>query len=213
MSLHISRDPRRVGHEVPPVEVYQETIRALTQNLAKAQIFAYSAEEALAEKPTLRVVLGMEEGYFEGRRKEVLSLVEKGAVSSQQELQEALTRLIGDYEAVGMNFSKAKTFEEAVAVIKARPLSITHSIEETQSLLGEAFEVSPARIFSASSDYSTPYQEDAAVIIAPATKENFERLVTLADKFKQARFSVEKLDKELVVNVEILAFSQAKSAG
>lgn len=191
---------------------YQTILATLQKNLEAAGIPNQYHEESVEMIPQIRIVLGLEEGYFEGRKKEVLALADRQAIDTVPELEEALTRLIGDYRTLGIDISAATDFQSALDTLKQTPLAKLHNVREVRSFLGDQFQVAEARVFSAAPDYATPYQEPAAIITAPATKECFEKLLALADLFKQARFSIENLASGLVVNAEILAFSQDISA-
>jgi hypothetical protein len=207
-----SRYPRRAGDAVPPVANYRRSLDALATAINPLDGLRASCEESLRDIPSLRIVLGLEEGYFEGKKKEVLAQVTNGKVSTKTELEAALTTLLGDYSSLGIDISECPDLTSAVAIVQGSNLGVRHTLAEVKAFLGEMFEVTQAQVFSVRPEYTDPYEEPAAAIEAPATKDNFEKFVLLANAFKQARFSVENLATGAVVNIEIEHFSTKPAA-
>lgn len=211
-TFHISRYARHAEQEVPTKASYQSVMDLLGKKISSAGISATVHEEVPSSERTIRVVLGLDEGYFEGRKNEVLAQATQGLISTTEELKYALSTLLGDYASLGIDLEGERDFSRALEVVRAASLAKTHTLAEVKAFLGGSFEVCAAHVYSAAPEYATPYQEPAALIIAPATKATFEKLIALGDFFKQARFSVENIAAGSVVNVELQNFSTIKAA-
>lgn len=64
---HFSRYPRRAFGPVASIEKHQEALKVLAEKLG-----VNSKEEVRTEEPRFRVLLGLEEGYLEYKKKELL---------------------------------------------------------------------------------------------------------------------------------------------
>jgi hypothetical protein len=89
-------------------------------------------------------------------------------------------------------------------------MSKVHTREEVLTELSSEFQVTPCMIYSVAPEYI--YKEPAVRIVAADSEVNLEKLVLLAPKFRQARFSLERLHTGEAFNIEILADSDNTAA-
>jgi len=207
---HISRYPRKAGLEVPPLEEFRRTLKGLFDAFQAKDAKVEMREEQVEAMSTIRVVLGLKEGYFDQRKVDIERKIEDGTFSDMNEIRSAIADRLGDLTEHGIDvdaFDSPQILREALKQIS---LSVLHNVSEVSVLLGASGRVRPAEIYSVAPDYI--YSEEAVLIEVPADRQHFEKLVRIADSMKQARFTTERLDIGSVVNVEIKAFSQGRSA-
>jgi hypothetical protein len=210
LNYHMARLPRRVNLEVPPLETFQQAFDAVQHTLSNDGIDYKSREEQAVLEPQLRVLLGLEEGYFESRRKDLVRQIGEMIFSNVDQVREAFELRIGDPLPWKIDFQNWTSIEDAKQNLEAVSMSKLHTFEEIRSMLPSEFEVNQCLIHSVAPDYI--YVEPAVEIIAPRTQMNFETLTVLAAQFHQARFSLEHLDTMEAFNVEILEDSASNAA-
>ncbi|MCB0337120.1 MAG: hypothetical protein KDD62_12470, partial [Bdellovibrionales bacterium] len=207
---HISRYPRRAGLEVPALSEYRVVMSQLAESFHAAGISQSHMEEQESKQAQLRMVLGLREGYFDQRKTDLLSQIEDGTLSDMAEIIEAIHIRLGDLRSVGIDLSALRNPAQVKVALSAVNLSVLHKLEDVANTLGVAASVQEAHIYSVAPDYT--YAEEAALIVVPASPDHFEAVVAIADSMKQARFTVERLDTQLVANIEIQAFTTNRSA-
>ncbi|PIP27227.1 MAG: hypothetical protein COX30_03030 [Candidatus Moranbacteria bacterium CG23_combo_of_CG06-09_8_20_14_all_39_10] len=184
---HFSRYPRRAFGPVAPIEKHQEALKTLAGKLGVEE-----KEEAKTEEPRFRVLLGLEEGYSEYKKKSIVEKIDKGEISDLETAKSEIEKLIG--QAVRENniadkINVAESLEEIKNILSQTNLGKNHTLEEVQAELGEGFDLRNASIYSAGSWGN--YQEPAVVI--EGNQANLSKVYALAEKFKQARIAVENL--------------------
>jgi len=184
---HFSRYPRRAFGPVAPIEKHQEALKALAGKLGVAE-----KEEPKIEEPKFRVLLGLEEGYSEYKKRNIIEKIDKGEILDLETAKSEIEKLIG--QAVRENnimdkINVAGSLEKAKDILNQTNLGKNHTLEEVQAELGEGFDLKNANIYSAGPWGS--YQEPAVVI--EGNQNNLSKVYALAEKFKQARIAVENL--------------------
>lgn len=184
---HFSRYPRRAFGPVAPIEKHQEALKTLAEKLRVEE-----KEEAKMEEPRFRVLLGLEEGYSEGKKKSIIEKIDKGELVDIESTKTEIEKLIG--QTIKENnlqdkINAAESLEEIKDILSQTALGKNHIIEEVQTELGEGFDLRNASIYSAGSWGN--YQEPAVVI--EGNQANLSKVYALAEKFKQARIAVENL--------------------
>ena len=207
---HISRYPRRAGLEVPPLSEFRGTLQSLYDAFTSGTAQVEMREEELRPIPTLRVVLGLREGYFDQRKKDIEAKIVDGTFSDIEEVRMAISNRLGDMTEHGIDVDSFEDPQKLREALQQISLSVLHDVREASEFLGASAKVRPAEIYSVAPDYT--YAEEAVLIEVPADRGHFEKLVRLADSMKQARFTTERLDTGSVVNVEIKAFTENRSA-
>ena len=184
---HFSRYPRRAFGPVAPIEKHQVALKTLAGKLGVEE-----KEEPKTEEPRFRVLLGLEEGYSEGKKKSIIKKIDKGELVDMKSTKTEIEKLIG--QAVRENniadkINVAESLEEIKNILSQTNLGKNHTLEEVQAELGEGFDLRNASIYSAGSWGN--YQEPAVVI--EGNQANLSKVYALAEKFKQARIAVENL--------------------
>jgi hypothetical protein len=205
VSCHISRLPRRISLEVPPTSVFVEAVKAAENTIRKNDFQCSVQIERLSDKEEFRVILGLEEGYFEARRKDILKQIDDGALTTADAVREMFQQRIGSPADWKIDLDAAQSLAEIREIIDSVSMSRLHTVEEVLAGLSEQFEVTPCTICSVAPEYT--YKEPAVRIIAADNHSNLEAIVRLANAFHQARFSLERLNTGEAFNIEILADS------
>jgi len=207
---HISQYPRREGLEVPPLSEFRNSLASLYAAFVAVTDDVGMKEEQLQPDPRIRIILGLREGYFDRRKEDIEVKIETGIFSDLPEIKLAIADRLGDLSTHGIDVDSFTDPHELRRALQEVSLSILHEVSEVTGYLGTSATVHPAEIFSVAPDYT--YSEEAVLIEVPADRKYFEKLVQLADAMKQARFTTERLDTGLVVNVEVKAFTQDRAA-
>ena len=181
---HFSRYPRRAFGPVAPVEKHQEALQKLAEKLGTK-----GEEEKKAEQPRFRVLLGLQEGYAEYRKRGVVERMGKGEITTLEDAKKAIGSEIGDLTEFGIDIEKFVNIEELKEVLEKANFGKDHTLEEVQKELGEGFDLTQAEIYSAGS--WGKYTEPAIVI--EGDKVQIKKVYALAEKFRQARIAVEDL--------------------
>jgi hypothetical protein len=184
---HFSRYPRRAFGPVAPVEKHQEALKTLTEKLGTE-----GKEEVKTEEPKFRVLLGLEEGYSENKKKSIIEKIDKGELANAESAKIEIKKVLGQVvKEINLEdkINVAGSLEEIKNILSQTNLGKNHTIEEVRSELGEGFDLKNASIYSAGSWGN--YQEPAVVI--EGNQANLSKVYALAEKFKQARIAVENL--------------------
>jgi hypothetical protein len=210
LRYHMARLPRRINLAVPEIEVFQRALSEAETTIKQSGIVCIATEEKPTEGPILRVLLGLEEGYFESRRKDLLRQIDGATFSDVTQIRDTFLHRIGDPSVWGINLENASSITAAREAISSVSMSRRHTVDEVRKNLSAEFTVTPALIHSVAPDYI--YIEPAVEITAPQTHRHFEAVTLLAAQFHQARFSLEHLDTMEAFNVEILEDSTNNAA-
>lgn len=203
VSCHVSRLPRRVNLEVPPETEFLKAVQAAQKTIRGYDFNCSLKIESLSEREEFRVILGLEEGYFESRRKDLLKQINDFTLTTVQEVKDMFMQRIGNPADWDIDLDSAKSVSEIRAIIDSVSMSKLHTVDEVLRELSGEFTVTPCQICSVAPEYT--YKEPAVRIVVADSEANLEKLVLLATKFRQARFSLERLHTGEAFNIEILA--------
>jgi len=181
---HLSRYPRRAFGPVAPVEKYQEALQKLADKLGTS-----GNEEKKSEQPKFRVLLGLQEGYAEHKKRAIIESIDKGEITEIGKAKEIVRAEIGGLSEVGIDVDKFSSINELRDVLEKTNLGRDHTLAEVQEVLGEGFDLVSAEIYSAGS--WGKYTEPATII--EGDKSQLQKVYNLAEKFRQARIAVEDL--------------------
>ncbi|HAB53992.1 hypothetical protein A2480_00545 [Candidatus Uhrbacteria bacterium RIFOXYC2_FULL_47_19] len=183
-NYYFSRYPRRAFGPVAPVGKYQEALQKLAEKLGTV-----GNEEKKSEQPKFRVLLGLQEGYAEHKKRGVIERIGKGEITDIEKAKEIVRVEIDGLSEVGIDIDKFSSIEELRDVIEKTNLGKNHTLAEVQEALGEGFDLVSAEIYSAGSwgKYTEP------AIIIEGDKSQLQKVYALAEKFRQARIAVEDL--------------------
>lgn len=182
-NYYFSRYPRRAFGPVAPVETYQNALRELS-----SAIGAEGTEEALTIEPRFRVLLGLEEGYAEGKKRELLDKIEKGEIANIEQAKSYIKEKINDTSKIH-SFESIEDLEELKDLLETTNFSLKHSIDEVSRITGNDFQLTPAKICSIGS--WGQYEEPAVII--EGDMAHIQKVYALAEQFRQARIAVEDL--------------------
>jgi hypothetical protein len=210
VSCHISRLPRRINLEVPPEKEFVTAVQAAQKSISAMDFNCLLQIEQLSSKEEFRVILGLEEGYFESRRKDILRQIDDFTLTTVHDVKDMFMQRIGTPTDWGIDLDSAKSVTEIRKIIDSVSMSKVHTTEEVLAELSSEFQVTPCMIYSVAPEYI--YKEPAVRIVAADSEVNLEKLVLLAAKFRQARFSLERLHTGEAFNIEILADSDNTAA-
>ena len=183
---HFSRYPRRAFGPVAPVEKHQEALQKLAENLGTR-----GKEEKTIEQPRFRVLLGLQEGYAEYKKRGILERMSKEEITTLEKAKKTIESEIGDLSEFGIDTDKFTSPDELKGVLEKANFGKEHTLEEVQKELGDEFNLTQAEIYSAGS--WGKYTEPAIVI--EGDKAQVQKIYALAEKFHQARIAVEDLQE------------------
>lgn len=183
---HFSRYPRRAFGPVAPIEKHQEALQKLSEKLD-----IKGKEEKRTEQPKFRVVLGLQEGYGEYKRRGIVERISKGEIITLKNARQVIESEIGDLSEFGIDASKFTTLDELKKVLEKANFGKDHTLEEIQRELGDEFDLTQAEIYSVGpwGKYIEP------AIIIEGNKAQIQKVYGLAEKFRQARIAVEDLQE------------------
>lgn len=213
--FHVSRLPRRAGMPVVESQDLELALAAVSEKLRSEGATAALALEGRSQEPQLRAVMGLDEGYFDQRRKQLLARLERNELNLEQALEAAENEL-GEAGKSGSS-SGAESLELLTERLSALRLGVTYSPDEVRKRVDAAGgSVRSGRIYSCAPGEQpgsvSIYEEPIAIVTGPRSAGLLHALVRTGDDLKQARFSVEHLDLGLATNLEVLAFSGDRSA-
>jgi hypothetical protein len=179
--------------EVHPEKEFVTAVQAAQKSISAMDFNCLLRIEQLSSKEEFRVILGLEEGYFESRRKDILRQIDDFTLTSTtvHDVQDMFMQRIGTPTDWGIDLDSAKSATEIRKIIDSVSMSKVHTREEVLTELSSEFQVTPCMIYSVAPEYI--YKEPAVRIVAADSEVNLEKLVLLAAKFRQARFSLERL--------------------
>lgn len=183
---HFSRYPRRAFGPVPSIERHQEALKKLVEKLGSKGI-----EEKRLDEPKFRVVLGLEEGYAEYKKRRIIEQINKGEISDLELAKKIIDSEIGDLSEFGIKFEELKSLTELKDILEKTDFAKKHTLEEVQKELGGDFKLTQAEIYSVGP--WGKYTESAVVI--EGDKSQLQKVYALAEKFHQARIAVEDLNE------------------
>jgi len=181
---HFSRYPRRAFGPVASIEKHQEALQKLAEKLE-----THGEEEKKTEQPRFRVLLGLQEGYGEYKKRNIVERINKRDITTLEDAKKILESEIGDLSEFGIDINKFSNIEELKSVLEETNFGKDHTLEEVQQELGETFNLTQAEIYSAGS--WGKYTEPAVLI--EGDKSQIQKVYALAKKFHQARIAVEDL--------------------
>ncbi len=181
---HFSRYPRRTFGPVASIKKHQEALQKLSEKLGTE-----GEEEQKSEKPQFRVVLGLQEGYGEHKKRGIIERIEKDEITTLENAQQNIESEIGDITEFGADVSKFRTLDELKEFLIKTNFGKDHTPKEVQEELGDEFDLTPAEIYSVGP--WGKYTEPAIIIKGNITQ--IQKVYALAEKFRQARIAVENL--------------------
>ncbi|HOE81010.1 MAG TPA: hypothetical protein PLA38_00680 [bacterium] len=181
---HFSRYPRRAFGPVVSVEKHQEALEILAKKLGTE-----GREEKKTEQPRFRVLLGLQEGYSEYKKRGIVERINKGEIATLESARQAIKSEIGDLSEFGINLDEFTDIEELKTVLEKTNFGKDHTFEEVQRELGEGFDLTQAEIYSVGpwGNYTEP------ALVIEGDKAQVQKVYALAEKFHQARIAVEDL--------------------
>lgn len=183
---HFSRYPRRAFGPVASVGKYQEALQKLADKLGTS-----GNEEGKSDQPKFRVLLGLQEGYAEHKKRGIIERIDKGEITDIEEAKKIIKSEIDNFSETGNDIDTCSSIEELKAVLEKTNLGKDHTPAEVQEALGEGFDLVSAEIYSVGSwgKYTEP------AIIIEGDKSQLQKVFALAEKFRQARIAVEDLQE------------------
>jgi len=190
---HFSRYPRRAFGPVAPIEKHQEALTKLAEKLGTR-----GEEEKTTEQPRFRVLLGLQEGYAEHKKRNIVERIDKGEIATLEEAKKAIESEIGNLSEFGINIEKFDSLNELKSVLEKANFGKDHTLEEVQKELGDKFDLTQAEIYSVGpwGKYTEP------AIVIEGDKTQVQKVYALAEKFHQARIAVEDLEESQSYMVE-----------
>jgi len=181
---HFSRYPRRAFGPVAPIEKHQEALQKLAEKLG-----VNGEEEKRTEQPRFRVLLGLQEGYAEYKKRNIVERIGKAEIVTLADAKRDVKSEIGDLLEFGIDIDKFASLDELKEVLEKANFGKDHTHEEVQKELGDEFDLTQVEIYSVG-PWGT-YTEPAVLIEGDKTR--LQKVYALAEKFHQARIAVEDL--------------------
>lgn len=191
---HFSRYPRRAFGPVVSIEKHREALQKLAEKLETKG----TEEEVSVEQPRFRVLLGLQEGYTEHKKRGIVERISKEEITTLETAKNAIQSEIGDLSEFGIKVDAFLTIEGLREVLEKTNFGKTHTLEEVQNELGDEFSLTSAEIYSVG-PWGT-YTEPAVVI--EGNKAQIQKVYALTEKFHQARVAVEDLQTKQSYMVE-----------
>ena len=190
LRYEISRYPRRAFGPVPSIERCEENLSALVDGLKRHGITVEASPGERPSSPAFRMVLGLEEGYYEHERRKLCEKLENGTFGYQDMI--ATIRLFiqaGSGQSIfPFCLRDGEVSAEFKAALRDTSLAQRHSVEEVMKLTAGAVEIRPAEIVSAGP--WGVYQEPAAVV--SGSIDEVQIALHAAAAFHQERVAVEE---------------------
>lgn len=181
---HFSRYPRRAFGPVTPIEKHREALQKLAEKLGTK-----GREEKRTEQPKFRVLLGLQEGYGEYKKRGIVERINKDEIATLESARQSIESEIGDLSEFGIDLGGFTNLEKLKEVLEKANFGKDHTPEEVQRELGEEFDLTQAEIYSAGpwGKYTEP------AIVIEGDKTQAQKVYALAEKFRQARIAFEDL--------------------
>lgn len=210
--FHMSRWPRRVGVPVPPIS---DSKQILDRLIANAECYSFEAisKEDIWGAPHARALLGLEEGYFDGRRKNIIINWDAAQDKSLERLICTLSTQIGDLQQFGIDIHAFQEASKLIECLRSATFTTRHTVEEVTRAIGSsAATLTPTYIYSIDQAKDYCYEEPAVIVEGPNSECFFAAVVKVGHAMHQARFSYEDLNCGVAWNVEILDYCENAAA-
>ena len=179
-SYHFGLYPR----QILPAEKYREALKRLAEKLGVEGVV-----ETRSKKPRFRVLLGLQEGYAEQEKLNIIRLIDAGKITDLAEAKKIIIEKIKNLSDFPINLNDFLDLKDLRNEFEKMNFGKDHSFEEIQNALGEEFNFSPAEICTIGS--GGKYIEPAVII--EGDKSQVQKIYALAINFHQARITVEDL--------------------
>lgn len=183
---NFSRYPRKAFGPVAPIEKHQEALEKLA-----GKIGGESKEEQKTEEPKFRVLLGLQEGYEEHKKKSIVDEINNGKIATIEDAKKAIQEQIRNISGFGIELDNIKSLEQLKDTLEKANFGKDHTLEEVRIELGDDFDLMETEIYSAGSWGN--YTEPAVVI--EGDKSQLQEVYAIAEKYHQARIVVEDLQE------------------
>ena len=215
LRYRISRVPRRATAVVPSIAEYRDTLRTLCAATSTEHRPASVREEEVAQRPLLRAVFGLEEGYLEQRRREVLEVI--GVTIKDLPTARALVLdRMGDLSKYGVDLQRFESVRDLRHYLRRESFRRTHHVSEAEEhFAGKGVKVIPMTILAASPGESgSPAREysESGFVVELSGPSALAQLVAWADKTRQARFSLEHLSAGESFTIELSRWCMDRAA-
>jgi len=148
-------------------------------------------EKTTTEQPRFRVLLGLQEGYADYKKRNIVERIDKQEIATLEDAKKSIESEIGNLSEFGINIEKFTSLDELKGVLEKANFGKDHTLEEVQKELGDEFDLTQAEIYSVGP--WGKYTESAIVI--EGDKKQVQKIYALAEKFHQARIAVEDLQE------------------
>lgn len=179
-NYHFGSYPR----QILPTERYQEALKKLEEKLGVEGVV-----EKKSEKPRFRILLGLQEGYSEQEKLNIIRLIDIAEITNLEEAKKIILKKIKNLADFSIDLNHFLDLIGLRNELEKMNFGKDHSIEEVQNALDEEFIFSPAEICTIG--FGGRYLEPA--IIIEGDKSQVQKIYTLAINFHQARITVEDL--------------------
>lgn len=179
-SYHFGLYPR----QILPVERYKEALKRLAEKLGVEGVV-----ETKSKKPRFRILLGLQEGYAEQEKLNIIRLIDAGKITDLAEAKKIILEKIKNLSEFSIDLNDFFNLWDLRSGLEKKNFGKDHSFKEVESALGKEFNFSPAEIYTIGS--GGKYMEPAVVI--EGDKSQVQKIYALAINFHQARITVEDL--------------------
>jgi len=128
---HFSRYPRRAFGPVASVEKHQEALQKLAEKLE-----INGKEEKRTEQPRFRVLLGLQEGYAEYKKRNIVERINKAEIATLEEAKKAIESEINDLSEFGIDINKVGSLDELKGILEKANFGKDHTLERIAKALG-----------------------------------------------------------------------------
>lgn len=203
-----TRYPRRAFGGPDSIEKHQSALNTLCKNLNctggeyESDTERFNRDFNNNKNHNVRVLLGLEEGYDNYKKKDIITLIDNGTITQLDKAIQKTREMISDTSKLQLD--KLGTLEELKTKLISQDLAKIHTIKEVKEILqydkSKEIVLTPAKILSVGT-WGT-YTEKAVVIEAPISE--LDKIYNLATQFKQARIAVEDLKERKSYMVETI---------
>ena len=179
-NYHFGSYPR----QILSTERYKEALKKLEEKLGVEGVV-----EKKSKKPRFRILLGLQEGYAEQEKLNIIRLIDIGEIANLEEAKKIILKKIKNLTDFSISLNDFLDLTDLRNGLEKMNFGKDHSIKEVQNTLGEEFTFSPAEICTIGSEGK--YMEPA--IIIEGDKSQVQKIYALAINFHQARITVEDL--------------------
>jgi len=179
-NYHFGSYPR----QILPIERYQEALKKLAEKLGVEGVV-----ETKSKKPRFRILLGLQEGYAEQEKLNIIRLIDAEEIIDLAEAKKIILEKIKNLSEFPINLNDFSNLGDLRSGLEKMNFGKDHSFKEVENALGKEFNFSQAEICTIGS--GGKYMEPAVVI--EGDKSQVQKIYTLAINFHQARITVEDL--------------------